>query len=524
MTASHARRSRTAAIAWTAAAIVLVTGGVGVLLRPGAKPSCESDHPPLEVVAAPDIAPAVAEIAEATTTACQSINVTQRDPAEVPTNIMKQPAVWIPDSSLWLAQNQQAENQQIDSIAASPVVVAVAEGLARRMGWPGRRLELSRLLAADPGTETIRLSLPDPPRSAAATAALLGLQAAAARRPDGRALLAAALHNAVQGLRGAPEELLAGLTGSAPVALPVTEQAVWAHNTTHRRAATIVAADLTGDGTTLDYPFVVLATDPGTRADAGRLRAALHSPTGQRVLTAHGFRIAGSAPDARPASHQAVEAAIRTLEAVSQGTRLLAVIDISGSMGERVPGAGRATRLDLTREAAARALTFYPDDAQVGLWVFSTNLSGRADHRQLAPIGPLGAAGTRQRLASALATVRHVQNGGTGLYDTVLASVRTVRSGWRAGRVNSVVLLSDGRNDDGDGISLGQLLDRLRRENDLRRPVPVITIAFGPDSDADTLGAISAATGGTRYLSSDPRQIGDVFLDAIGQRPCRPRC
>jgi len=501
-----------------ATATVLATGGVGVALQAVAKPNCRGERPPLEVVSAPDIAPSIAEIVRKTATACLRVHTTSRGPADVSTTIpTKQPSVWIPDSSLWLNQNQR-----IDSIASSPIVLAVTRDLALRVGWPDRPLEPRQLL----GAGTVRLSLPDPRRSAAAIAALLGLQDSVANRPNGRALLAAALHNAVQGLRGSPDVLLTGLTGSATAALPVTEQAVRAHNSAlnsgQRQTASVVAAYLTGAGTTFDYPFVVLATDPGARADADRLRTALHGPTGQRILVANGFRL--PPVDAKPASHRAAEAAVRSLEAVTQGTRLLAVIDISGSMGEHVPGTGGATRLDLTREAAARALAFYADDAQVGLWVFSTKLSGGTDYRQLVPVGPLGASGRRQRLAGALAGVRHVHGGGTGLYDTVLASVRAVRSGWQTGRVNSVVVLSDGRNDDGNGISLGQLLERLQREDDPMQPVPVITIAFGPASDVETLGAISAATGGTRYLARDPRQIRNVFLDAIGQRPCRPRC
>jgi len=87
-----------------------------------------------------------------------------------------------------------------------------------------------------------------------------------------------------------------------------------------------------------------------------------------------------------------------------------------------------------------------------------------------------------------------------------------------------VLLLTDGMNDDNNSITLDQLLGTLTAEQDPSKPVPVIAIAFGPDSDVASLQQISKATGGATYLSQDPRQIGEIFLDAVGQRLCRPSC
>jgi hypothetical protein len=87
-----------------------------------------------------------------------------------------------------------------------------------------------------------------------------------------------------------------------------------------------------------------------------------------------------------------------------------------------------------------------------------------------------------------------------------------------------VLILSDGMNDDLGSISLDGLLSTLAAEQDAARPVPVISIAFGPDSDVEALSQISKATGGAAYESRDPRQVGEIFLDAVGQRLCRPSC
>ena len=52
----------------------------------------------------------------------------------------------------------------------------------------------------------------------------------------------------------------------------------------------------------------------------------------------------------------------------------------------------------------------------------------------------------------------------------------------------------------------------------------MITIAYGDDSGAEALAAISAATDGATYRTSDPGRILEIFLDAVGQRACRPDC
>ena len=125
-----------------------------------------------------------------------------------------------------------------------------------------------------------------------------------------------------------------------------------------------------------------------------------------------------------------------------------------------------------------------------------------------------------------MSQLRPIPDGGTGLYDTTLAAVRAVRAAWDPARVNAVVLLTDGDDTDADGISLDQLLSTLQSEEASGQPVPVITIAYGDSvgAGAQSLAAISAATGGAAYQASDPSRIRDIFLDAVGQRACRPDC
>lgn len=201
-------------------------------------------------------------------------------------------------------------------------------------------------------------------------------------------------------------------------------------------------------------------------------------------------------------------------------------MDVSGSMAAHVPGSGVSTRLDLARRAAAAGLQLYPDTTEAGLWSFSEGVTPTSDHQELVPIAPLtdSAPGGRESLALAMAQMRPVPDGGTGLYDTTLTAVRAVRAGWDPTRGNAVVLLSDGEDTDADGISLDQMLTTLRSEQAPGQPVLVITIAYGDDSGAESLAAISDATGGAAYQTSDPSRIRGIFADAVGQRACRPHC
>jgi Mg-chelatase subunit ChlD len=371
--------------------------------------------------------------------------------------------------------------------------------------------------------------------TSAATVGLLDeLSATADQQPDPRAALTALL----LGTRvdpGAEDHTgaLTGLRTGSSVAVSVPEQAVL-HYAGSPGAPAVVAVHPPSAGDPFDYPYAILRAHAGPGSVAGRLLAALRAPEGRALLRADGFRGpdgagdglgAGQGDATRPDPVTADEL-LKTLAAVQERARLLAVVDVSGSMATTVPGSGGSTRLDLALRAAAAGLQLYPDSTEVGLWSFSDDVTGSGDHQELVPIAPLSASGTggRAALALAMTRLRPVPNGGTALYDTTLAAVRAARAGWDPTRVNAVIVLSDGEDTDADGIGLSRLLTTLRDEQASGRPVPVFTIAYGDGSGGTALAEISAATGGASYQVSDPSRIRDVFLDALGQRACRPQC
>jgi Mg-chelatase subunit ChlD len=206
---------------------------------------------------------------------------------------------------------------------------------------------------------------------------------------------------------------------------------------------------------------------------------------------------------------------------------MLVLIDTSGSMNTPVPGSTK-TRLELTISAAQQGLGIVGDDTELGLWIFSSRLEGEnQDYRELVPVGPLsepvGDALRRAALANALTRLK--AKGNTGLYDSILAAYRSQLATYARDKVGSVLVFTDGKNRDPDGgISLDQLLSTLQRESDPERPMPIFILAFGPDADMASATRIAEATAGAAYHADTPGQAYELYLDALGQRQCRPNC
>jgi hypothetical protein len=104
----------------------------------------------------------------------------------------------------------------------------------------------------------------------------------------------------------------------------------------------------------------------------------------------------------------------------------------------------------------------------------------------------------------------------------VLAAYREMKATFQPGRLNAIVLLSDGSNKNAGGADrLADLVTQLRKLRDPRRPIMITAVAYGPKPDAKALRQIAQATGGRFFVSPTPQQMGTAFLDAlIGQAAC----
>ena len=110
---------------------------------------------------------------------------------------------------------------------------------------------------------------------------------------------------------------------------------------------------------------------------------------------------------------------------------------------------------------------------------------------------------------------------GTPLYDVARATYDQLLSSYDPARINAMVLLTDGRNEDGesgdDGRQLDDLLTALQAGTEGRdaRPVRIFPIAYGQAADLDTLRRIAEASSGAVYDASDPRSIAKVFTAVV---------
>ncbi|NEA28953.1 VWA domain-containing protein, partial [Actinomadura bangladeshensis] len=260
--------------------------------------------------------------------------------------------------------------------------------------------------------------------------------------------------------------------------------------------------------------------DEATREDVQRLGFRAPGGTAPAAFSAANG-LSPRAPKALPApSTTEVRRTMQSWAQLSLSIRMLSIIDVSGSMDEQVaPG---VTRLQSTVRTAQDGLSLLPDDTELGQWVFSTGLSGDRDWRELVSVGPLGqrlgSATRRQRMLSAFAQIRVKEHGDTGLYDTVMAAFDYMKRTYKPEYVNSILLWTDGRNEDPGGPTLAETLDHIRREYDPERPVLINMFGNGDDVDVNELRQIARLTRGDAYVAETPGQVQALFLKALSQR------
>ncbi|QKW36509.1 VWA domain-containing protein [Actinomadura sp. NAK00032] len=534
-----------------AVGLVLLTGAAAYAFGTGG--GCSGGEVAVSVAVAPDVAPAVVRAAGRFNDArhevdgrCVSARVRATDPAAVATllsgkgvaGVSERPDVWIPDSSLWIGL-AGGRSSVLGSVATTPIVVAMPRGLAlqlRNLGAPARP-SWTELLAAAGTAEgaagdsvipprLLRLQVPDPGRSATGMGTLVLANTLLKRSPAGFTGVVRTIREGVAvSVKAEFDAFRTGAADRYPVAL-APEQAVRAYNS--RRPAAPVVAVHPAEGTVyLDHPVAVLA--PGKARAARLLWRELSGAAVRDDVRRLGFRAPGGAasPEALPAVPAAeVRRIMQSWAQLSLSIRMLSIIDVSGSMDERVaPG---VTRLQSTVRTAQGGLSLLPEDSELGQWIFSTELEGGRDWRELVSVGPLderlGSATRRQLVLSAFARIRVKPHGDTGLYETVMAAFDYMKRTYKPEYVNSVLLWTDGRNEDPGGPSLEETLDHMRREYDPERPVQVNMLGYGRGVDVDELRRIARVTHGDAYVAETPGQIQGIFLKAVSRRVCEPDC
>ncbi|WP_182348116.1 substrate-binding domain-containing protein [Tomitella gaofuii] len=516
-------------------AIVVVVAGIVVfqVVRGSGCSSTTAVAVDVDPALAPAVQQAVAAV-PAEDRGCSDFQVRARGSATTMNALLHGidvPQLWIPESTRWVTKVNQAADVPVDigtpSVATSPVVVAATAGAVP---------------AARTWTDVLRtpgIRLGNPQASAVAEAPILA--AAAEQQAAGtdqaaaeQAMVAAAQAQSMQLSADAqtvsdgaaePEDILGSGEGPAVVTEQQVVQLGGGYQATVPDAGTVM----------MDYPLVVTARGEA-KADAAEraadLAAVLASDAGREALTATGFRVdgaplpggagVGGVPVLTIPDPAAAEAALKKWNVLAVPVRSLVLFDVSGSMSYVADQEN--SRMQLTQKAARIGESLFPDNTQLGVWAFSLSLDGpQRDYKELVPIKRLDAqtgAGTTQReaVSAAVDELGGLVGGGTGLYDTISAAYRQVQSTYDPNAVNSVIVLTDGENEDPVSLTKEQLLQQLHQEADPARPVLIITIGITEDADAEVLQEISAATGGSSYLARDPADIPQVFAQAIAQR------
>lgn len=491
-----------------------------------------------------------------------------------------QPTVWTPASSSWAVLVEQnlaaADKPNIlpktkDSIAQTPLVIAMPRPMAEALGWPDRQIGWKDLAAlarspkgwADKGHPEwgrFKLGKTNPHYSTsglnatiasyyAATGLSSDLTAKDVANPKTQAFVKSLESSVVHYgdttltfLSNMAREAERGQGMTYVSAVTVEEKSVHDYNTGNPTGdpATVgqgpvpsvpLAAIYPSDGTLVsDNPWLVLNASwvsPEQKAAAADFLAWVREPDQQARFLDAGFRTfegtpgdvirpedgtlpAGATVVLAPPAPAVLDQVARSWDRLRKRAHVLVIMDVSGSMGEPVPEAGMS-KLDLAQEAALGAIERFAPDDEVGLWVFSTNLGDNGEpYRELVQIGP-----ARQTVPLMKRDIsRLLADGATGLYATLRVAQQDMLKSLSQDRINAIVLLTDGRNEYPADTDLDGLLRQLEGESP-DTTVRVFTIGYGESADTEALKAIAEASRGQYYDATDPTSIERVLTSVL---------
>jgi Ca-activated chloride channel family protein len=494
------------------------------------------------------------------------------------------PVIWSPAASGWAGIVNERLGRTVAPAGTpfmlTPLVIAMPQPMAEALGWPDDPIGFADIveLANDPdGWASVghpewgpfRLGKTNPNYSTsglnftiaeyyAATGKTSGLTTEDLARPDAvefaRNVESAVVHYGDITMTFLNNWFAADLRGTSLTyasAVAVEEKSVIDYNLGNpdgelspgevpRAPRVPIVAIYPSEGTLYsDNPFIILETDwvsPEQQRAALAFEEYVQRPENQEKVLQFGFRpnnpdvpladpvspANGVDPD-QPTAELEVPAPgvlVRVLDAWAEHrkeARVLLVLDVSGSMGDTA-AQGR-TKLDLAQEAAISALDQFKDSDEVGLWVFSTDLVGTPDpnYREVVPVAPIGE--QRDLLADQIAA--QFPTNGTPLYEVTGTAYDAMLDAYDPAKINAIVFLTDGVNDDGivddDAQQFSDLIAQLQAgsEGASSRPVRVFTISYGDGADTITLKAIAQATAAAHYDASNPATIQQVFTAVI---------
>jgi hypothetical protein len=466
------------------------------------------------------------EVIDATTAEAASVLATEAGssidvatPTPEPGALTETPAVWVPDSSYWIARMQAISRTLFTPdtrpLASSPIVLAATPPAADVLGaGPVPPTALAQLVGAE-----LPLTVAEPRRDTAGLVGVAWLQTAMA--PDAADLPAAV--GLFRGLGDVPPDsrtLLGALGEGGVAAAPVSEQAVIAHNASQPPVA-VTAVPVT-EAPALDFPYAILASKPrNLQTAAGMFRAELVGA--DQVFAAHGFRATDGA--SRPGfrvGNGVTNAPVPVLpvgpaEQVSQvlriwissrsDARVLSLVNINASMLEPM-AEGAPPRIAVFQATASEGIELFTPNSQLGVWEYAD------DWTEVVPVATL-TDDQKGAVLNATAAMQTRLGNESAMFEVLLAGYREMKDGYDPTRSNTLLLWTDGGENLPDGLALEEALAELERLVDVTRPIRVILLGLGPNANMTQLEAIAEATGGGAYQLLDPEEIRLIFLQAL---------
>lgn len=431
------------------------------------------------------------------------------------------PSAWIAESGSWVDRLNNAAKLNLpksDPFAVSPIVVAMDPKKAATIGsdptW-------QKLLGSSVG-----LRVPDPRTN---TEGMFALYSAVPNLPKDQT--STVIKRLSERVATATPELFAQYQGMPDQtnAFVTSEAALLEHNRTVP-ASPMAEIHPAGGVPALEYSVVNTANEPAKRKAVQDLAKFLRSPEAAPVLASRGLRpVDGSVVPPSPAATVGamslkttptlteLTAAEDAWQSLTIDFNLLVVFDVSGSMKESTEG---STRIAITKEAAGIALAALPPTTNIGVWAFSINLGAGTDWKVLTPIATVAEPSHRKEVAASVTGLDKMVGGGTGLHDTILAAYQEVLAKYDPSRVNAVVLLTDGRNEDANGISYEELKAKLKALSDPKKPVALVTIGIGRGADGKQLAELSKMSHSNYYSAPKASDITGILAKALFDHTC----
>jgi Ca-activated chloride channel family protein len=497
---------------------------------------------PLNVLASLENADMVRSLAAAYTAKprsvdgkCVSVNVSQEKSGVAATGMAggfasipaaERPAVWLPDSTAWLRVAEDragsAVRQDGASVARSGIVVAMPASMAKAIGWDTKAPSWAEVFAMskDPGVWE-RLGHADwgkfkfgKASPTVSTSGLMGLLAsygvAGGNLKDiqtGQLTQPSVISKVKDGelstshYMATPEHFLwharqaddSGDVSEFLSAVIVDEKSVWDYNRgiSSNDGVTKQAGKAPREPLLAIYPSdgVLVADNPAVTLTGDWVSS-------QQRLAADDFLVY-----ARTAQGQEVVK-------VRKRARALFLLDVSGSMGQEIaPG---VTRLQGAKNAVTRALDHFTDDDKLGLAAFSHVGDGPLAPGLVSPVAPF-----KTNKGDLLAELNALQPvAATPLFEAVGQFAAEQAREYNESEINTIVLLSDGKNDSSHPGDLKSLTEQLSHQHH-STPVLVFTLAYGADADTASLRAIAKASGAHFYDATDPNRLEAVLGDLV---------